>query len=457
VAFVYNTLRDKAPDLENSSDVKTAVKEAVVADDYTVKFVLNEPNYRFHFTLCTTRFDRQVILVPEHIYKDQADWRQYPDFDVVKGLPVVTGAYQCVELAPSFHKFDLRYDWWAAKTGFMKMPQIERVLHLGFTDDQKAAQQIINNEIDEPLDLRPRVIKTILDQAPHVITHTGREKPYGYVDWWPISMYFNCTEAPYNDPKFRWAIALVVDQQQLVDVGWDGAGQTTNGPYPYYPGLLKYIDTIKDVLQQYDPLVVDLKRSEDLMKEIGFTKDGEGFWTKDGKRPDLDIWAAVPLFGDIAPITAEQLRKGGFYSNHVTPPDVWAGKSDGRAKLHFFGHGGSTKDPYDTMAMYQSKWVKPTGTDCGPNRPRWGNPEFDAAVEEFSRTPEGDKKTFDLFHKAFEIWYRELPEVPLVQWFHRMPMNTTYWKNWPVKENPYNTALWHSTMPITLWNLQATQ
>jgi peptide/nickel transport system substrate-binding protein len=220
---------------------------------------------------------------------------------------------------------------------------------------------------------------------------------------------------------------------------------------------MKYIDTIKDVLQQYNPLEVNLKKSEDLMKGLGWTKDGEGFWTKDGKRPDLDIWAAVPLFGDIAPITAEQLRKGGFYSNHVTPPDVWAGKGDGRAKLHFFGHGGSTKDPYDTMSMYHSKWVKPTGTDCGPNRPRWGNPEFDAAVEEFSRTPEGDKKTFDLFHKAFEIWYRELPEVPLVQWFHRMPMNTTYWKNWPVKENPYNTALWHLTMPITLWNLQATQ
>ena len=40
-------------------------------------------------------------------------------------------------------------------------------------------------------------------------------------------------------------------------------------------------------------------------------------------------------------MTAEQLRKAGFYANHVTPPDVWAGKSDGRAMLHLFGHGGS--------------------------------------------------------------------------------------------------------------------
>jgi hypothetical protein len=42
-----------------------------------------------------------------------------------------------------------------------------------------------------------------------------------------------------------------------------------------------------------------------------------------------------------------------------------------------------------------------------------------------------------------------------VQNFHRIPMNTTYWKNWPTADNNYvNGASWHLTYPIVLWNLQ---
>ena len=135
-------------------------------------------------------------------------------------------------------------------------------------------------------------------------------------------------------------------------MGWIGAGKSSAIPFPEYPGLMKYVDSIGDILEEYNPLEVDLDKSADLMIEAGFEKDAEGFWVKDGVRPDTNIWAGVPLFGDIAPVTAEQLRKAGFDSTHVTPPDVWAGKSDGRAMLHFFGHGGSVKDPFTTLDMY---------------------------------------------------------------------------------------------------------
>jgi peptide/nickel transport system substrate-binding protein len=39
--------------------------------------------------------------------------------------------------------------------------------------------------------------------------------------------------------------------------------------------------------------------------------------------------------------------------------------------------------------------------------------------------------------------------------FHRIPMNTTYWTNWPTAETPYvNGAFWHLTYAMVLWNLQ---
>lgn len=458
VAFTYNGLVKFAPDLRDSARIATLLDEAVAVDDHTVKFMLSSPNYRFHFTECTYRMDRGTYLIPESVYKDLPDWREFNfHYNDNPDWPLVTAAYKLSEDTVDHRHFDRRDDWWAAKTGFMELPQPERVVHIPQGEATQDAEMIINNEIDEALDMRPRLIETVLIRAPQVTTYAGRDKPYGYTDWWPISMYFNCQEEPYTDSRVRWAMAYAVDQEQLVEVGYIGAGKVSAHFYPEYPGLLKYIDSIADILEEYNPLEVDLEKSADLMVEAGFEKDSEGFWVKDGERPDTDIWAGVPLFGDIAPITAEQLRKAGFDSTHVTPPDVWDGKSDGRAMLHFFGHGGSVKDPFTTLDMYHIRNVKPTGENCGNNRPRWSTEEYSEIIDELSRISPDDPATFDLFRAAMEIWYPALPEVPLVQWFHRTPWNTTYWTNWPSPENPYNTSMWHLTMPIMLWNLQATQ
>jgi peptide/nickel transport system substrate-binding protein len=457
IAFTYNTLVERAPDYSNSARVATLLDEAVAVDDHTVKFMLKNPNFRFHFTECTFRMDRGNYLVPEKVYKDVADWREFGfHYSENPDWPLVTAGYKLSEDTVDHRHYDRRDDWWAFKTGFMDLPEPERIVHIPHTDDTQAAELIINNEIDESLDMRPRLIETVMIRAPHVTTFSGREKPYGYTDWWPISMYFNCVEEPYTDPRVRWAMAYAVDQLQLVEVGYVGAGKPTAHFYPEYPGLLAYIESISDILEEYNPLEVDLEKSADLMVEAGFEKDSEGFWVKGGQRFDCDIWAGVPLFGDIAPITAEQLRKGGFDSNHVTPPDVWDGKGDGRAMLHFFGHGGSVKDPFTTLDMYHIRNQKPTGENCGDNRPRWGNQEYSDIVDELSKISPDDPATFDLFHDAMAIWYKELPEVPLVQWHHRTPWNTTYWTGWPSPENPYNTSMWHLTMPIMLWNLKAT-
>jgi peptide/nickel transport system substrate-binding protein len=48
--------------------------------------------------------------------------------------------------------------------------------------------------------------------------------------------------------------------------------------------------------------------------------------------------------------------------------------------------------------------------------------------------------------------------LPICQFFHRIPMNTTYWTNWPTEDNPYiNGAPWHLTFPLLLWGLEPTQ
>jgi peptide/nickel transport system substrate-binding protein len=319
---------------------------------------------------------------------------------------------------------------------------------------------IINDEIDTALDMRPATIKAILDQAPdHVTSYSGLNPPYGYVDWWPISVFPNCNEFPFDDVRVRWAMAYAIDQAGVVEVGQQGAGSVTAVPFPKYPTLYKFLESpaMKATLAEYDVLEYNLEKVDALMTDAGFEKNADGYWAKDGETFNCDIWAQVPLFGDIGPITAEYLRQAGFPSNHVSPPDVGTGKSDGRAMLQLNGHGGSVWDPWTTLQMYRTQWWKPTGENCGDNRPRWRNADYDVFIDEMSRTsPDDEAKMQDLFDKAMALWYEFLPEVPLVEWYHRTPQNTTYWTNWPNNDYAYNTSFWHQTFVLTLWNIEPT-
>jgi peptide/nickel transport system substrate-binding protein len=45
--------------------------------------------------------------------------------------------------------------------------------------------------------------------------------------------------------------------------------------------------------------------------------------------------------------------------------------------------------------------------------------------------------------------------APVSQFYHRIPFNQTYWKNWPTAANPYiNPTFWHNTGNLLLLGLQ---
>jgi peptide/nickel transport system substrate-binding protein len=340
------------------------------------------------------------------------------------------------------------------------MPEPLRIEVIPYPGDEVGAQLIINDEIDVCLDVRPATMESILAQGgDHVVSYTGNEKPYGYVDWWPTSIWFNTLEKPYDDPRVRWAMAYAINQQTMIDVGLDGAGEVTGHPFPKYPGLMRYVEGAQDILDEYNVLEHNQEKVDELMTEAGYSRNEDGYWADENGDPlNADLYAAVPLFADIAPILVEMMRQAGFDANHMAPPDVWTAKTNGTALIHLFGHGGSLRDPFVTLDMYHSRWQKPTGENCGLNRARWANEEYDAIVEEIARLPMDEyDRIQELFNDAMRIWYRELPDLPLQQWYHRVPWNTTYWTGWPNEDDPYNNAPWQRSFIITLTRIKAAQ
>ena len=455
VVFTINMLISYAPKLRNSSELKAWVKEIVKIDDLTVKIVFNEPRPRFWFSHLVAKFGTGIWWVPEHIYSQVEDVTTFEFYDPEKGWPVHTGPYHVVDWRPEQEIIDRRDDWWGVKTGFTDMPEVERILKLPWSSEERAAQLAINGEIDSCLDLRATTIVEVVNSAPSIITHTHKDPPYGYIDWWPTSLWFNCDEPPFNDKNVRWAISYTLDRQQMLDVALAGSGILTELPFPYYEPLMPYIEAAKPLLEKYPTNEFNLDKAAERMALAGYAKDGEGFWAKDGQRLSQDLvgWA---VFNDIGPVIAEQLRKGGFDLSYTTPADNSTRTSSGEARI-FFGHGGSIRDPFETLDMYTSKHYRPTG-EPATYFSRFRNEEYDAIIDEMAAVmPSSDDPAYvDLYLKALEVWLDNLVDCPIQQWLHRIPMNTTYWTNWPDRDNPYvNGAFWTMTIGLILHNLKA--
>ena len=455
MVFTMEMLKANAPELTFSTDMQTWVREAVAVDDLTVRITLNAPNPRFIFTYFTHNFDNGVVIVPKHIWEGK-DPKTFANFDPANGLPVITGPYEMAMSTPQQKVWDRRQDWWAKETGFRDLPAVQRIIYLTWMEETKRVQSLIANDIDTCLDLRPPNIEAVLDANPKVTTWTGREPPYGYLDWWPISLGFNILEEPFSDVEIRRAISHAIDREQLVKVGWNNAGSPTLLPLPNFPPLARWSDPIQDLVQASEVGRYDLEETSRIMTRKGWRRDEAGFWSRKGERLKMliDIYT---IFQDLTPVLIAQLQKAGFDANFRKTPDAYTRMSQGLAKAYLSGNGGSVRDPYFTLRLYHSRFLQPTGT-ATQNFWRWKNEEFDALVDRMGETATDDPELARLFRQAMEIWLRELPSIPLVQWYHRIPHNETYWTNWPNARNPYiNSAYWHRTWLLVLLGLQPVQ
>ena len=456
VAFTFESLKELGSQVRWGVDVQQFVESAEAVDEQTVliKFVVPAPRF---FNLVSYKFDIGVYIVPKHIFEGQ-DWTTFTAFDVEKGWPVTTGPFQVVASSPEQKIYDRRETWWAADQGLAPMPEMERIVQLPDAQEQQQAQSLITNEIDMGFTLAPETFATIFEQNDKITTHAGRQAPYGYLDWWPVSMYVNTTVPPFDNPDVRWALSLFIDREQVVEVGWSGANTISRLPMPPYPPLQRYFDAVEDLLQEYNTSEFNPDKANALLEKAGFTKNGEGKWVDAAGEP-LSLDAFVPDFlNGMGMVVVQQLKDQGIEVNPSNPPDMFDRFTQGDYEAAFFGHGGSVNDPYFTLRLYQGS-SKAVPGDHQSNFSRWSNPAYDEIVDQVYVTPMTDYATLEkLFHDAMAIWLPALPDIPLTELYHRIGYNETYWTNWPTAENPYvNGASWHLTFEMVLWNLKAVE
>jgi len=438
-----------------------SVQAVQATDSLTVVVTFKKPAPRFKFEILTLKFDIGLPIAPAHALSQQAALN---DFEGGLDLPH-SGPYNLVYWDADRKIYDLRPDWWAVPAGLMPMPAARRVVienSSNLTVDQLRTR-LVNNDYDATADWRPAAIASVLKQDSKLTTFTGNSPPYGNLDWWPNALFFNTQQAPYNDVRVRRALSLAIDRAQIDATIYEGAPVATIYPFPLYPGLQSFADSpeVKALEAKYQPGKFDLAESGQLMTDAGFTKNVDGLWVKDGQTVNATVNGFDALDGDIAPLLGEMLKAGGFDATVNFGPDAYNNMLDGKQGLYLWGHGGSLIDPFLTFELFNGRYSRPNGTATDAEHlSRYKNPAFDQLVDAMSALPANDPRFHALAVQAMEIYWRDVIDIPVVQWLHRIPYNQTYWTNWPTKDNAamgINGAFWHNTGMLLVASLKPAQ
>lgn len=455
VAYTFNKLVEVGSMVKFGADVQLSLESAEATDETTTVFTFLEPSPRF-FEFISYKFDIGVFIVPKHVFDGQ-DWATFSHYDPAQNWPVTTAPWKVVYSAPEQKVLDRLDTWWGVEAGVGKLPEPLRYIFLPDPREQGLAAGIISNQYDITTGLQPATFPTVFDGNEKTTTWSGRESPFGNVDWWPHSLYLNNKAAPYDDPNVRWAMSYYLDREQIIEFGWSGANLPSTLFVPDYPALRPFIEAVEPMFEEYPYLEYNPEKGDALLTAKGWSKNGDGLWLDEtGTQVELEIVSFFDFTG-VGPVIVEQLSRNGITATYSEPPDFFTRFREGDYTGALFGHGGSySGDVYYSLRLYQSSSTEIPGGHLA-NFSQWENAEFDALVDELYRTsPTETDKVMDIWTQAMALWLPDYPDVQISQGIHRLPMNETYWTGWPTAEDPYiNPAHFHLTFALVMHRLTA--
>ena len=429
VKFTIDMVRNNAPDLNRSTHWNDMISEVVVHDDYNLTIHLSRPDPRFFQVQFGFGWENHTPIVPKHVWENE-DPLTFNNYDPEKGWPLGTGAYRLALSTPEVQIYDRRDDWWASEIGFHDPPMVERIQYIPVANDDIAGQLYINNQ----LDAGPPLLKGTFEAAKgfnDALRSWNFEGPvWGAPDGCNFVLILNNQKTHFSSVDVRWAINHAINRDEITGLAYEGGVPAVVVPISSY-GVKQYLPLMQDILDKYDAGNHSLEKVDERMTTAGYSKDSEGFWTKDGER--VEITLEIPSWmRPQGPFLEKQLQEGGFDAvfKQGEPATIGDRLRMGETEVVWV-QCGSINEPYDTFKSYHSKNSAPPGENYkgAVQGGRYENPEMDAILDEMEamlHSPD-DPRYVELARGAMELFLRDMPVIHIAEELHVIVHNTHWW------------------------------
>lgn len=313
----------------------SSVKEVVVVDEYTVRFVLKEP---FAPLLSNLASHEGAIQSPKAIDELGKDLGQQP---------VGTGPYKFVSWTPGDEiVFEKNSAYWGEpgktdKIVWKIVPEDSTRLAMLETGEAHVAEPIPSADMER--------IKASSTMSLYTSEALGTE-------W----VGFNTSAKPLDDVRVRQAISYAIERSTLIDGVYSGVGTLATST------LGQKVLGFSNNLPSYE---YDLDEAKRLLKEAGY---GEGF----------EITITTPESRErqnLAEVLQSQLKGIGIdvKINIMEPASYYEAAANGEVEIFIGSWRNATGDgDYNQFNLFHSSSIGPTG-----NYFYYNNPKVDALIE----------------------------------------------------------------------------
>lgn len=492
VAFTFNMIMSN-PGISQCDYYNTIFESVEAVDDYTVKIVTKDSFPRLALRFGVTIWGNDLRIVPEHIYSKQEDVTTFKDSEPVVAGPYTVKAY---DKLGKWILYERREDWQNSTVGVItgKMPKAKYIWFKVLGDDTTRQMSLINNEVDILCEVTPEMLEVMIKENDKIACwYDGF--PYATSDD-PCSkgLSFQMSKEPYNNPDFRWAIALAMNFDEISNSIFDGVGRAS--PFPiltatnamqelYYLPLQSWVEefeldlgdgttikpfdsgyaermaeTIKakgyDIPTDKDKLI-DMfgigcwkyapEAAEKLLIKAGLEKKADG-WYFQGKpfTINLTYLADTEAQAGRGVIAAyDQLTKFGLNCTLASESSATWDTNGATGNYDIAGYwptGGITKDIYSQINGWDADLIVPVGERGSGQGSRWNNQEATRIIHELAKISPDDEKAYELAMEFMKIAIADMPFIGFHSGVKFVPTNSTYWNNYPNAENPYNGPWW---------------
>lgn len=439
VVYTLRQIVSTKPAPWRAGNIQASVKSARAIGKYTVQIQLKTPNPRFVYTdLSMYVYTSNFTPLPYHIFKGKS-FKTFSFFDLKKGWPLGTGPYRVTSVGPSSVTLSRNQNWWAAKTGFAKLPAPKQVVYTNPGPEDSVVSGLESNKLDYAGESEPTVAGFLTAQKanPKLENWNGS---LGYVDPCPFSLTINTQQAPWNDAQMRWALSYAINKTQLSRLfntpGPSTPAQTT---FTEYPALGRLLQANKAVLAKYPTLLYSPSKAATILKAKGYKLQNGKWIGSDGNPLSINISIFSPAilgdtWGTASQLLQQQLASAGITAN-MSPGDwnaLGAARTPGKPTFgaQTWFECGSVTDPWATLNRY-------TLAQGNDNPSNWTNAKYDSIVAKMGTLPPSSKQLPALFTQALTILLQQMPVIPLMQRPEPIIFNRTYWTGWPTAKNPY--------------------
>lgn len=355
---------------------KEHIKEVVVIDDYTVKYVFGK---LYPYQL----MDAAVgSILPKHLLEKipPAEWKSH-EFN---RKPVGNGPYKLKEWkANQFIEIEANDKFYRGR------PPLNRIIFKVLPDQENLVLQLKSGDIDLMEGVPPRFYKE-LSKVKHLTAQVYPSRNYSYIGW-------NLTKPLFQSKKVRHALTMAIDRQEIINALFFEFGEVCKGP-------------VSPIIWAFNPELpafpFDPSKAKQLLAEEGWKDtDGDGWLDKNGQRFEFSLKTnkGNQIREDIAVIVQDQLKKVGI---KVNPTFLeWTIFSGDMNKKNFEASiaGWSVGLKMEMTTIFHSKSIPDKF-----NFVSYANPEFDrlndAAAMEMDR-----EKAKAMWFKAQELIVDDQP------------------------------------------------